>query len=86
MFWNRKSDSEWPGPNEYVNTEMPQKTEPRQYYSVGRAERDQIALTLYPDNAGSVTSYMNAVACRQLIRSLQAALDDDSEDLTNPTE
>lgn len=85
MFWNRKSASEWPGPDEYVNTKPQQKTEPRQHYSVGRAEGDKIALTLYPDNAGSVTSYMNGVACRQLIRSLQAALDD-NEDLTNPTE
>lgn len=84
MFWNRKSESEWPGPSGFQDS-TPQKTEPRLYYSVGRAERDQIALTLYSDNAGSVTSYMNAVACRQLIRSLEAALDD-SEDLTNPTE
>jgi len=29
---------------------------------------------------------MNAVACRQLIRSLEAALDDNSIDPTNPTE
>jgi hypothetical protein len=84
MFWNRKSESEWPGPDGFQDPK-PQTAPPRQYYSVGRADGDQIALTLYPDNAGSVTSYMNAVACRQLIRSLQAALDD-SEDPTNPVD
>jgi hypothetical protein len=86
MFWNRKSESEWSGPEDCVNPEPPQKTPPRQYYSVGRAEGDKIALTLYPDNAPSVTSYMNAVACRQLIRSLEAALGDDSVDTTNPVD
>jgi hypothetical protein len=85
MFWNRKSESEWPGPEDRVKPETPQNAPPQQYYSVGCAEGDKIALTLYPDNAPSVTSYMNAVACRQLIRSLEAALDD-SIDTTNPTD
>jgi len=85
MFWNRKSVSEWPGPNDYVRTTKPKPTQPRQYYSVGHAENDQIALTVYTNSGSSVTTVMNDVACRHLIRMLQSALDNSNEP-ANPGE
>jgi len=85
MFWNRKSVSEWTGPDDYAKPLKPQMTQPRQYYSVGHAENDHIALTVYTDSSSSVTTVMNDVACRHLIRMLQSALDNSNE-LVNPVE
>jgi hypothetical protein len=85
MFWNRKSESEWTGPEDRVTSAADTKTTPRQYYSVGHAENDRIALTVYTDSGSSVTTVMNDVACRHLIRMLQSALDN-SDELTNPEE
>jgi hypothetical protein len=85
MFWNRKSVSEWLGPDDYAKPSKPAKAQPRQYYSVGHAENNQIALTVYTDSGSSVTTVMNDVACRHLIRMLQSALDN-SEEFSNPVE
>jgi hypothetical protein len=85
MFWNRKSASEWPGPDYNVEAVKPKAAQPRQYYSVGHAENDQIALTVYTDYGSSVTTVMNDVACRHLIRMLQSALDP-SDIPANPVE
>jgi hypothetical protein len=85
MFWNRKSVSEWTGPEDRVKPATDTKTTPRQYYSVGYAENDRIALTVYTDSGSSVTTVMNDVACRHLIRMLQSALDN-SEEFSNPVE
>jgi hypothetical protein len=85
MFWNRKSVSEWTGPEDRVTSAADTKTTPRQYYSVGHAENDHIALTVYTDSGSSVTTVMNDVACRHLIRMLQSALDN-SDEPTDPVE
>ena len=71
MFWNRKSESEWTG--DYT-TSAP-KTPTRQFYSVGLAEDDQIALTLYSPGGVNASVTMNASACRQLMHMLQSAVD-----------
>jgi DNA-directed RNA polymerase subunit L len=85
MFWNRKSESEWTGPDDRAESVKPQTKQPRQYYSVGHAENDHIALTVYTDSGSSVTTVMNDVACRHLIRMLQSALDN-SDELHNTEE
>jgi DNA-directed RNA polymerase subunit L len=84
MFWNRKSVSEWTGPEDRVKP-ADTKTTPRQYYSVGHAENDHIALTVYTDSGSNVTTVMNDAACRHLIRMLQSALDNSNEPV-NPVE
>jgi hypothetical protein len=71
MFWNRKSESEWSG--DYI-TEAP-KAPVRQYYSVGLAENDQIALTLYNPSGIHNTVTMNVSGCKQLMHMLQSAID-----------
>jgi len=86
MFWNRKSVSEWLGPDDNATAlSGTKKPAPRQYYSVGHAENDHIALTVYTDSGSSVTTVMNDAACRHLIRMLQSALDN-SDELSNPVE
>ena len=75
MFWNRKSESEWLGPDDVAkNLGLDRASAPRQFYSVGRAENNQIALSLYGPT-GTTTSIMNATACKQLIHMLQSAVE-----------
>ena len=75
MFWNRKIEREWLGPDDVAkNFGLDQKSAPRQFYSVGRAENNQIALSLYGPT-GTTTSIMNATACKQLIHMLQSAVE-----------
>jgi hypothetical protein len=76
MFWNRKSDSEWLGPTDVAkNLGLDLKPASRQFYSVGQAEDNQIALTLYGQSGISATSIMNVTACKQLIYMLQSAVE-----------
>jgi hypothetical protein len=73
MFWNRKSESEWTGDD--VPHVAPRHPLTRQYYSVGLAENDQIALTLYSPGGVSTSVTMNASACKQLMHMLKSAVD-----------
>ena len=76
MFWNRKSESEWLGPDDVAkNLGLDRKSTPRQFYSVGLAEDDQIALTLYSPGGVNASVTMNASACRQLMHMLQSAVE-----------
>ena len=75
MFWNRKSESEWLGPDDVANNLGLDRTPaPRQLYSVGHAKDNQIALSLYSPG-GTATVMMNATACKQLIYMLQSAVE-----------
>ena len=75
MFWNRKSESEWLGPDDVAkNFGLDRTPTPRQLYSVGRAEDNQIVLSLYSPG-GTATVMMNATACKQLIHMLQSAVE-----------
>ena len=75
MFWNRKIEREWLGPDDVAkNFGLDRASAPRQLYSVGRAEDNQIALSLYSPG-GTTTVMMNATACKQLIHMLQSAVE-----------
>ena len=76
MFWNRKSESEWPGPTDVAkNLGLDLKPASRQFYSVGQAENNQIALTLYSQGGISATTIMNITACKKMIHMLQSAVE-----------
>jgi hypothetical protein len=73
MFWNRKSVSEWTG--DYTTPAEPSRSAARQFYSVGQAEDNQIALSLYSPSGISTTTTMNINACKQMIHMLQSAVE-----------